>query len=127
MSAAMANSPQHATCFESMSAYPDFYKKGSITRYARPKLHWNRVQSIDRRQTPTAVSFVEEAVIAQVIVRVRNQNGEDDPPPKLMQVFGWTRAILLNGVGNFQTTSGLMVRGPCLPLSPICEVSSPAA
>jgi hypothetical protein len=72
---------------------------------AWPKLHRNRIQVVGRRQSPALIARIEIAMIAQMIICIRDQNGEDNPPPQFMQVFSGSRAVLLNRVGNFQVAT----------------------
>ena len=50
---------------------------------------------------------VEEPVIAQVIVRVRHQDVEDDAPPELAQVFPRGRTVPAQCVGDVRVGARL--------------------
>src|ERR1700677_677903 len=45
-----------------------------------------RVDVEGRRQPPELTVFMQEAVIAQMVVSIRNQNREGDTPPQLFNV-----------------------------------------
>jgi len=49
---------------------------------------------------PPSAGFVEEAVIAKVIVRVRDQNAEHDPPPELCAILVGLGAIPPQSIGE---------------------------
>ena len=76
---------------------------------ARLDIRRHGVHVVRRRQPPALLPRVEKTVIAQVIVRVGNQNIEHQPPPQRPHVAFRRGPVLAQRVDNFQIASGFAV------------------
>ena len=64
------------------------------------------------RQPPGVAARVEEPVVAQVVVGVGDEDGEDDAAPELVQVRRSLRRAHLDGFGHLQVAALLSIGGP---------------
>lgn len=64
-----------------------------------------RIEVIGRGQPPTVRAGIEEGVITQVVIRVGNQNIEDDTSPQFMHILFRIGAISAQSIDKFQVTA----------------------
>src|SRR5579883_482186 len=82
---------------------------GNEQRQATRLVH--RVHVVGRREPPRA-PFQEEAVVAQMVVAVRDADEEHDPPPQLLEVLSGMRPILDQELGQLQVAGLVAVPAP---------------
>ena len=70
-----------------------------------------RVQIEGGRQSPAGAVGTQEPVVAQMVVRVGDENGEGDAPPQLPQILAGVGGVTLDDVGDLQIASLIAVPG----------------
>lgn len=62
------------------------------------QVSWDGIEVIGRRQAPAGRAVAEKAVIAQMVIGVRDQDREHHATPELAPILPRRRAMLPNGV-----------------------------
>src|ERR1700688_4518537 len=66
----------HSVCY--LSRRPCLFRQPG---FEIASLIWKRIQIERRRQSPLSMSHMQESMIIEMIIDIRNQHVENDPPP----------------------------------------------